>query len=240
MGSASLPGRHVMANALRGELHVMGGVILQPTTGNVLILEDVSENFINAMENVQLEALHAGTEFASVIMIQTAMVTGIIEDVEIPVYTNRNLVKIHVLLVTTSANTSIDMEAMIDAFPSTTFKEVITCMYCGGQDCDQCTSRYYFSLCPAHQNSTCPDIFTTPLISTQTSTPCTCPTTSPAQPTTAGPTTAGPTTAGPTTAGPTTAGPTTAGPTTAAPTTAAVTTAGPPPKVKRIRNKVFI
>merc|ERR1712154_4375 len=57
----------------------------------------------------------------------TAMGTGTIEDVVIPVYTNRNLVKIHVLPVTTSANTSIDMEAMIDAFPSTTFKEVITC-----------------------------------------------------------------------------------------------------------------
>lgn len=126
MGSVSPPGRHVMANALRGELHAMGDVILKPTTGIVLILEDVSENLNNAMVNAQLEVLHVGTESASVIMIPTAMGTGTIEDVEIPVSPNGNPVKTHVLLVTTSANTSIDMEAMIDAFPCITFKEVTT------------------------------------------------------------------------------------------------------------------
>ena len=41
MGSASPPGRHVMANALRGELHAMGDVILLSITGIALILEDV-------------------------------------------------------------------------------------------------------------------------------------------------------------------------------------------------------
>jgi len=127
MGSASLPGRHVMANVLRGELNAMGDVILQLTTGNVLILGDAFTKINNAMGNAQLEVLLVETESASVTIIQTAMETGIIEDVVIPVYTNRNLVKIHVLPVTTSANTSIDMEAMIDAYPSITFKEVITC-----------------------------------------------------------------------------------------------------------------
>ena len=127
MGSVSPHGRPVMANVLREELHAMGGVILHPTTGNVLILGDVYTKINNAMGNAQLEVLHVGTESASVIMIPTAMGTGIIENVEIPVYLNGNLVKTHVLPVTTSANTSIDMEAMIDAYPSITFKEVITC-----------------------------------------------------------------------------------------------------------------
>ena len=128
MGSASLPGRHAMANAQRGELHAMGDVILQLTIGAVLILGDVSENFNNAMENVQLEVLHVGTESASVIMIPTAMGTGTIENVVMTVYPNGNLVQMrsHVLLVTTSANTPIDMEAMIDAYLSITFKEVTT------------------------------------------------------------------------------------------------------------------
>lgn len=78
------------------------------------------------MGNAYLEVLHVGTESASVIMIPTAMGTGTIEDVEIPVSPNGNPVKTRVRLVTTSANTSIDMEAMIDAFPSITFKEVTT------------------------------------------------------------------------------------------------------------------
>ena len=78
------------------------------------------------MGNAYLEVLHVGTESASVIMTPTAMGTGTIEDVEIPVSPNGNPVKTHVLLVTTSVNTPIDMEVLRDAFPSITFKEVTT------------------------------------------------------------------------------------------------------------------
>ena len=55
------------------------------------------------MGNAYLEVLHVGTESAS------AMGTGTIEDVEIPVSPNGNPVKTLVLLVTTSVNTPIDM-----------------------------------------------------------------------------------------------------------------------------------
>ena len=125
MGSASLTGRHVMANALRGELHAMGDVIHQPITGNVLKLEDALENFNNAMENALQEALHVEPS-VSVIRILTAMGIGTIGGVEIPVSPNGNPARSHVPLDTISANTSGDMEAMTDAFPSTTSREATT------------------------------------------------------------------------------------------------------------------
>ena len=123
MGSASLTGRHVMANALRGELHAMGDVIQQPITGTVM--GDALGNFNNAMENAHQEALHVEPS-VNVIRIPTAMGTGTIGGVEIPVSPNGNPVRSHVLLDTTFANTSGDMEALTDAFLSTTSREATT------------------------------------------------------------------------------------------------------------------
>ena len=126
MGSVSPPGRPVMANVLRGELHAMGDVIQQPTTGFVLTLGDVSENFNNAMENVHQEALHVDPISVSVIRIQTVMGIGTIESVEIPVSPNGHHVKRHVPPGTTSVVTLGDMVAMTDAFHSITSKEATT------------------------------------------------------------------------------------------------------------------
>ena len=126
MGSVSPPGRPVMVNVLRGELHAMGDAIQQLTTGFVLTLGDVSENFNNAMENVHQEALHVDPISVSVIRIQTVMGIGTIESVEIPVSPNGHHVKRHVPLGTTSVVTLGDMVAMTDAFPNITSKEATT------------------------------------------------------------------------------------------------------------------
>ena len=123
MGSVSPPGRPVMANVLRGELHAMEDVIQPPTTGFVLTLGDVSENFNSAMENAHQEALHVVPLSVSVIMIQTVMGIGTIESVEILVSPNGHPVKRHVPLDTTSAVTLGDMVAMKDAFPNTTSQD---------------------------------------------------------------------------------------------------------------------
>lgn len=125
MVNASPPGRHAMANALREELHAMGTVIQNPYTGTVLKLGDALENFNNAMENAHQEALHVDPS-VSVIRTLTAMGTGTTGSVEIPVSPNGNPVKSHVPLDTISANTSGDMEATTDAFPSTTSREATT------------------------------------------------------------------------------------------------------------------
>ena len=126
MGSVSPPGRPVMANVLRGELHAMEDVIQPPTTGFVLTLGDVSENFNNAMENAHQEALHVVPISVSVIMIQTVMGIGTIESVEILVSPNGHPVKRHVPLDTTSVVTMGDMVAMTDAFLNITSKEATT------------------------------------------------------------------------------------------------------------------
>ena len=126
MVSVSPPGRPVMANVLRGELHVMEDVIQPPTTGFVLTLGDVSENFNNAMENAHQEALHVEPMSVSVIMIQTALGIGTIESVEILVSPNGHPVKRHVPLDTTSVVTLGDMVAMTDAFLNITSKEATT------------------------------------------------------------------------------------------------------------------
>ena len=126
MGSVSPPGRHAMVCALREELLAVDAVIQQVITGNVQIQGDVSEIIYNAMENARREAHHVEIESVSVIRIQTAMVTGTIENAEIPVSQTGNHVKCHVLLVTTSASTLGNMGAMIVAFANTIFKEVTT------------------------------------------------------------------------------------------------------------------
>ena len=126
MGSVSPPGRPVMANVLRGELHAMEDVIQLPTTGFVLTLGDVSENFSNAMENVHQEALHVEPISVNVMQIQTVMGIGTIESVEILVSPNGHPVKRHVPLDTTSVVTLGDMVAMTDAFLNITSKEATT------------------------------------------------------------------------------------------------------------------
>ena len=125
MVSASQLGRHVMVNALRGELLAMGDVIHQPITGSVQKLGDALENFNNAMENARQEALHVEPS-VFVIRILTAMGTGTIEGVEIPVSPNGNPARSHVPLDTISAITSGDMEALTDVFSSTTSREATT------------------------------------------------------------------------------------------------------------------
>ena len=126
MGSVSPPGRHAMVSALREELLAVDAVIQQVITGNVQIQGDVLEIIYNAMENARREAHHVEIESVSVIRIQTAMVTGTIENAEIPVSQTGNHVKCHVLLVTTSASTLRNMGALIVAFANTIFKEVTT------------------------------------------------------------------------------------------------------------------